>query len=144
MNPASSFRSRRAEADCGVYQAADLTFKLWVQRPTWCIFNRPPLLGRMEEFLVSMTMACWKTKRPSNSQSTTVVGREESWINTHRQGGLEGMSTFLPNCKRGTRSQTAQFPPHALPLQGLTGLQHWKLRRKTITRTVQTPDKQVN
>lgn len=45
-----------------VYQAADLTFKLRVQRLTWCIFNRPPLLGRMEEFLVSTTMACWKTK----------------------------------------------------------------------------------
>lgn len=49
------------------------------------------------------------------------------------------MATLLPNCKGGSRSQAAQFPPHTLPLQGLAGLQQRKLRRTKYARRLKQP-----
>lgn len=55
--PASSWRDT-----AGVEVEDQKQEILRVKLLTWWIFRRPPFLGRMDEFLVSITMACWKVR----------------------------------------------------------------------------------
>lgn len=103
---------------------------------TWWIFSRAPLLGRMEEFLVSMTMACWKKKWNQMIQKVTLIqnipepeGLMDWWgTPEYREGGLEGVAALLADGKGCCVGQAAQLPPHPLPLQGLAGLPQRELQ----------------
>ena len=58
----------------------------------------------------------------------TVKSFECKMREKYRERGFEGVAALLTDGEGGGASETAELPPHPLPLQGLAGLPQGELR----------------